>query len=184
MLGSLNNYSESVHSYLTMVDQKTVEDIVETLTRCKGTIYFIGNGASASMASHFSADMMKNGRVKTACFHDPALLTCYSNDFGYENVFSQALQDIATKDDLLFAISSSGNSANILNAVKAAKHIGMKVIAFSGFARNNRLKQMSDISVYLEAYTYGEVEISHNIVLHYIVDRLEALAQQAKLKTA
>ncbi|GJQ62981.1 MAG: phosphoheptose isomerase [Melioribacteraceae bacterium] len=184
MLGSLNEYSQSVHNYLLSVDQKTIEEIVDTLVHCKGTIYFIGNGASASMASHFSADMMKNGRVKTACFHDPAFLTCYSNDFGYENVFSRALEDIATKNDILLAISSSGNSENIINAVEVAKHKGMKVIGFSGFTRNNRLKQMSDISVYLEAYTYGEVEISHNVALHYIVDRLEAMAQQAKLKTA
>lgn len=184
MSGTLYNYSESVHNYLAAIDQKTVEDIVEVLAGCKGTVYFIGNGASASMASHFAADILKNGRIKTATFHDPALLTCYSNDFGYENALAKALEDNAGENDILFAISSSGNSPNIINAVKTARKKNMKVIGFSGFAKNNKLRAISDYSVYLEAYTYGEVEISHNIILHYIVDRLEAIALQLKLKTA
>jgi len=146
-------------------------------------VYFIGNGASASMASHFSVDLMKNGKIKTQCFHDPSFLTCYSNDFGYDNVFAKKIEEIGTKQDILFAISSSGNSENIIRAVNKAKEIGMLVIGFSGFSRSNRLNNLSDISVFVDGKTFGEVEITHNVILHYFMDIVEEERKRYMIKS-
>ena len=168
-----SNYIDRVNQILSDIDEKLVKSIINRLLECKGNVYFVGNGASASMASHFSVDLMKNGKIRTQCFHDPAFLTCYGNDYGFENIFSTKLEEIATRDDILFAISSSGNSQNIINAVLSAKKIGMFIIGFSGFSRKNLLNKLSDISLYVDGHTFGEVEITHNVVLHYFMDIVE-----------
>ena len=95
------------------------------------TIFLIGNGASASMASHVAADLSKNGKLRTMVLNDPSLLTAVGNDIGFSEVFSEPLQRFGTKTDLLVAISSSGRSPNILKAVKTARAIGMGIVTFS-----------------------------------------------------
>jgi D-sedoheptulose 7-phosphate isomerase len=162
-----------MNTLLNEIDHSNIYEIIYELLTCKGTVYFIGNGASASMASHFSVDLMKNGKIKTQCFHDPTFLTCYGNDYGYENIFAQRIEELGTHDDILFAISSSGNSENIIRAVNKAGSIGMKTIGFSGFDENNRLNNLADLSVFINGKTYGQVEISHNVILHYLIDIVE-----------
>jgi D-sedoheptulose 7-phosphate isomerase len=133
-------------------------------------IIFIGNGASASIASHMSTDFWKNGGMRAVAFNDAALLTCLSNDCGYENVFGKSVDMFADEGDILFAISSSGKSENILNGVKAARNQGAKVITFSGFNSENPLRQMGDINFYVPDCGYGVVEILHLAICHCILD--------------
>lgn len=178
---SIKSYSDIVAKHLSEISQEQMDAVLSELHNCKGTVYFIGNGASASMASHFSVDMQKNCLINTRCFHDPSFLTCYSNDFGYENVFAQILCEIGGKDDLLFAISSSGNSRNIINAVKEAKKKGIKIIGFSGFNKNNYLNKNAEFPIFINGVSYGEVEISHNIILHYIIDKLDKNQVEIKI---
>ena len=96
-------------------------------------VYFIGNGGSAGIAIHMTSDFLKNGGIRTHSMHDPAMITCLGNDFGYAHIFSKQLEIIAAPGDMLVAISSSGNSPNILQAVKTAKEKGCWVITLSGF---------------------------------------------------
>jgi len=133
-------------------------------------IIFIGNGASASIASHMSTDFWKNGGIRAVAFNDAALLTCLSNDCGYENVFGKSIDMFADKGDILFAISSSGKSENILNGVKAARNQGTKVVTFSGFSSENPLRRMGDINFYVPDGAYGAVEILHLSICHCILD--------------
>jgi len=133
-------------------------------------IIFIGNGASASIASHMSTDFSKNGGMRAMAFNDAALLTCLSNDCGYENVFGKSVDMFADEGDILFAISSSGKSKNILNGVRSARNQGAKVVTFSGFSSENPLRQMGDINFYVPDGAYGAVEILHLAICHCILD--------------
>lgn len=135
-------------------------------------MFFIGNGGSSAIASHMTADFMKNGGMKTYSLYDNAMLTCMGNDYGYEYIFSKPLEYLLRSDDLLIAISSSGNSNNIINAINVAKSKGSTVITFTGFQANNRVKQMGDINVYVPCSKYGMVESIHNLILQQIVDEI------------
>lgn len=133
-------------------------------------VFFIGNGGSAAIASHMTADFMKNGGMNTLSLYDNAVLTCMGNDYGYEHVFSKPLELLGRRGDLLVAVSSSGNSPNIIKAICAAKNKGMEVITFTGFQQDNRAKQLGMANVYVPSGKYGMVESIHNLVLQQIVD--------------
>lgn len=133
-------------------------------------LFFIGNGGSAAIASHMLTDFMKNGGMCTVNLMDGSLITCIGNDYGYEYVYAKPLSMMAHAGDLLVAISSSGNSPNIINAVKTGIDLGMKVITFTGFKEDNKICRMGDYNVYVPIEQYGIVESIHNLLLQYIVD--------------
>jgi len=135
-------------------------------------VYFVGNGGSAAIASHMAADWMKAGKFASLCFNDGALVTCLANDLGYGSGFSEPIKRFGQPEDLLFAISSSGQSINILNAANAAKNIGMRVVTLSGFSPLNPLREMGDINFYVNSTRYGPVEITHLSILHAMLDQL------------
>ena len=135
-----------------------------------GRLWFIGNGGSAAIASHMANDWTKNGGIRSAAITDPSVLTCLANDFGYEQVYAKALEFQAGPRDGLVAISSSGNSANILNAVVAARKRGCWVLTLSGFTAGNALRQLGDLNFYIGSDNYGTVEVGHLILLHAILD--------------
>ena len=138
----------------------------------KGMVYFIGNGGSAGIAVHMTVDFLKNGKMRTHSMFDPATLTCFGNDFGYEYVFSKHLEIISNANDLLVAISSSGESKNILNAVNVAREKKCKIVTLSGFKANNSLSGLGDCNVYVSSMVYGIVESIHNMILQDVVDSL------------
>jgi len=133
-------------------------------------LMFIGNGGSASIASHMATDYSKNGGLRAQSFNDSAMLTCLGNDLGYENVFAKQIELYARPRDLLIAISSSGRSANILNGVKAARAAGCLVMTLSGFGADNPLRRLGDINFYLASDQYGFVEIGHLAICHAVLD--------------
>jgi len=139
-----------------------------------GTIFLIGNGASASMASHIAADVAKNAGIRTEVFFDLSLLTALGNDIGFADVFSEPLRLKATARDLLVAISSSGESPNIIKGVEAADRLGAAVVILSAMGGDNRLRGTGRLNFYLSARTYGEAETCHAAVLHHWVDLLAA----------
>lgn len=142
-----------------------------------GTIYLAGNGASASMASHFAADLAKNGGMRTRIFTDGAELTAIGNDVGFDQVFALPLERDARKGDMLVAISSSGSSPNILNAAYAAHRKQATVITLTGFKHDNPLSRLGDINFHVCADTYGLVESSHATILHFWMDHLVEMPQ-------
>ena len=151
----------------------------EQLARCSrelrdrgNTIYCIGNGASASMASHFAADMAKNGRLHTEVFTDLALLSAVSNDMGFEHVYSEPLRRRARPGDLLLAISSSGASPNILRRVDVARNAGLTVVTLSAMKPDNPLRRTGGCNFYFPADEYGDAESLHAVLLHYWIDLL------------
>jgi D-sedoheptulose 7-phosphate isomerase len=139
----------------------------------KRSIYLIGNGASASMASHFAADLAKNAHLHTEVFSDLSLITAISNDMGYEWVFAEPLRRRAKKGDMLVAISSSGNSKNILSATEVTRKIGLKIITLSAMSPQNPLRSSGHLNIYVPAETYGYAETCHAAILHRWMDMLE-----------
>ncbi len=183
-MGTLNKYLEELHGVTTKTDvtdevgqlvdaESAMDQIIDLLHQVRDTKkknIFIGNGGSAAIASHMAIDYSKNGRLPSLAFNDGSALTCLGNDLGFENVFAEQIKLHARQGDLLFAISSSGASANILAAVKQAKESGCQVITLSGFSADNPLRVQGTLNWYVESSEYGFVEISHLVICHAILD--------------
>lgn len=140
----------------------------------KKTIFLIGNGASASMASHVAADLAKNAHVHTEVFTDLALITAIANDLSFEDIFSEPLKRRLRQDDMLVAISSSGQSPNILRASQTTRELGGKVVTLSAMSQGNALRLLGDLNFYIPAQTYGMAETCHAGLLHFWIDKVVA----------
>jgi len=151
--------------------QRTVRALC-AVKRKRKKVIFIGNGGSASIASHQAIDYWKNGGIRAFSLNDASALTCISNDFGYASVFQKPLEMFTDRGDMLFAISSSGRSSNIINAVRAARKKGAFCVTLSGFSAKNPLRRLGDINFYVPSSSYGIVEITHLAICHAIVDRI------------
>lgn len=152
-----------------------IKQLVEVFSEHKARqsqLFFIGNGGSSAIASHMTADFMKNGGMNTYSLYDNAVTTCMGNDYGYEYIFSKPLEFLAREGDLLVAISSSGNSNNILNAIRVARNKKAEVITFTGFRTDNKASQLGNCNVYVPCSRYGIVESVHNIILQQVVDMI------------
>lgn len=145
-----------------------------------GTVFFVGNGASAMIASHMAADALKNGGLRAMTFNDAALLTAVGNDVSFEEIFALPLVRLGRPGDLLTAISSSGNSPDVVHAVETARQIGMQIVTLSGKSAKNRARTLGDLNFYVPADRYGWVECAHQVILHYWCDQyLNRYAQGA-----
>lgn len=138
--------------------------------RKQSRLFFFGNGGSSAIASHMTADFMKNGGMKTYSLYDHSVTTCMGNDYGYEYIFSKPLEFLGNKGDLLVAVSSSGNSQNIVNALDVAEKKGLKIITFSGFNNKNRIINKGIYNIHVPVSHYGMVESIHNLILQQVVD--------------
>jgi D-sedoheptulose 7-phosphate isomerase len=145
-------------------------------------LIFIGNGGSAAISSHLATDFWKTGGIKALAFNDSSLLTCIGNDYGYEHVFAKPISMFADPGDILMAISSSGQSPNILNGVKAAREKNCQVITFSGFHPHSPLRSLGNLNYYVPAEAYGPVEILHHSICHCILDILQSIRHDEKLE--
>lgn len=153
-------------------------DLISRTGRLNKKVMFIGNGGSASIASHLSVDLWKNGDIDAIAFNDSSLLTCISNDFGYEHVFEQPILRFGKEDDLLIAISSSGNSENIIRGIKAARDKKCQVITFTGFSECNKIRNTGDLNFYIPSHSYGIVEVGHLALLHGMLDEMLELQKE------
>ena len=121
-------------------------------------------------------DLTNNSNVRCLSYNDPAIITCYSNDFKYENWVSRAITKYGRKDDILILISSSGKSKNMVNGIKAAKIKKFKkIITFTGFEKQNYLSKNSDINFWINSNQYNIIENSHQFYLLMIVDLMKKL---------
>tara|TARA_B100000989_G_C19531436_1_gene470204 strand:- start:6024 stop:6590 length:567 start_codon:yes stop_codon:yes gene_type:complete len=160
---------------------KSDDDLIEILIEIKRSILeakkqnkkviIIGNGGSAAISSHFSVDLTKNANVRCINFNESDLITCFANDFGYEEAFKKAISFYGDKGDLLIAISSSGKSLNILNACQAAKDLDFsKIVTFSGMNKDNPLSKTGDINLWVDSKAYNLIENIHQFYLLMIID--------------
>ncbi len=149
--------------------------LLEKIKREKAKVYFIGNGGSCAIASHFAIDFLNKLEIPSFAFQDMSQTTCIANDFGYEKIFSLPLDRVLEEKDLLIAISSSGKSENILEGVFTARRRGACVMTFTGFSEENPVKLKGDINYWIPSFEYGLVETAHFILLHALVDEAREL---------
>ena len=173
MISYSEKYLKKFKLLLEGIKTSDIETISKTLIDCKkkkNSVFIFGNGGSASIASHVSTDLNKVCNIKSRNFNEANHITCFSNDYGYEKWVQKALAFHADKGDLLISISSSGESKNIINGSKFAKKIGCKVITLTGFDKNNKLKKIGHINLWLESKNYNFIEMVHHTWLLSIVD--------------
>ena len=144
--------------------------LLETNSKGKKTMIF-GNGGSAAIASHFSVDLTKNARVRCTNYNESDLLTCFSNDFGYEHWVEKTIEYYADTGDALILISAGGNSANMVNGARKAREKNLdKIITFTGNDKNNSLSKLGDINFWVDSKSYNHIENVHQILLLSLVD--------------
>ena len=172
-----NNYiSDYLNKLTKLINDFSHEDflkivkILKKIKKDKKKVILVGNGGSAAMASHVSVDLTKMCKIRAVNFNEADLLTCFSNDYGYENWVQKALSFYADKGDLLICISSSGESKNIINGAKFAKKIGCKVITLTGFDKQNKVRKIGHINLWLDSKNYNLIEMTHHTWLLSIVD--------------
>ena len=137
----------------------------------KNKILVFGNGGSAAIASHFSVDLTKNAKVRCANYNEADLITCFSNDFGYEKWVEKAIEYYGEQGDILVVISASGNSKNMINACRAAKRKKFKsIITLTGFNGNNKVSKLGNINFSVNSKSYNLIENTHQILLLSLVD--------------
>ncbi len=150
-----------------------VDSVVDSIVSAKESgakVLLIGNGGSAAIVSHMQNDLCKTVGVRAMVFTEGPLLTATANDHGYHAVFHRPIELWADAQDLLIAVSSSGESENILKAATAARAKGCRVVTMTGFRPANRLRQIGNVNVYVPASTYGYVETAHALIAHCVTD--------------
>ena len=149
--------------------EKVAKEII-AMHKKGGKLIIVGNGGSAATASHASVDFTKAAGIRAINFNESDLITCFSNDYGYENWVKKALEFYVDKNDIVILISSSGKSKNILNGAKFLKKKRIKFITFSGFSDKNDLKKLGNYNFYCNSNHYNYVENTHQIWILSIVD--------------
>ena len=172
----LKKYFQNFRSLITFNDDtiKKIINVSKIITEAdkngKKTIIF-GNGGSAAIASHFSVDLTKNARVRCVNFNEPDLLTCFSNDFGYEKWVEKSIEYYGDEGDTVILISAGGNSPNMINGAKKAKEKKFsKVITLTGNDKNNKLSKLGDINFWVDSKAYNHIENVHQVILLSLVD--------------
>lgn len=180
----IRHYFATVQSVLNTVPFDAADAVVDVLmqaNRAGRTVYICGNGGSATTATHFACDLAKRTIVEgqprfrvIALTDNIALMTALSNDISYDQVFAEQLRPLVRAGDVVIAISGSGNSPNVLNAVAVANAAGATTIGFCGFA-GGRLKDMVDLPVHIPHHNMAMVEDIHLMLEHAICEKLLAL---------
>ena len=158
-----------------------VEDVCNKLIECYKNghrVYIMGNGGSAADAQHFSAELVgrymmeRKGLPAVAFTTDTSILTAVGNDYGYDDVFRRQTEALVEKGDVVFGISTSGNSKNIYNALKLAKEIGATTIGFLG-KTGGTCKELCDIPIVIEYPRTPNIQEAHEMIMHTICEIVE-----------
>lgn len=171
----LDNFINNVNNFVDIENAaKTMVNSIKT----GGKVIACGNGGSMSDAMHFAEELTGSFREKrkaipAIAISDPSHITCTANDFGFDYVFSRFIEAIGNNGDVLLAISTSGNSENIINAIKAAKEKGMKIVALTG-KTGGKIKDLADIEIRAPHNGYSDrIQEIHIKVIHSLIDYIE-----------
>ena len=175
----IENYLENYNKQFLKVSNIN-KDVIRKLSKLykltinikknKKKIIIVGNGGSAAIASHFSVDLTKNAKVRCVNFNESDLITCFSNDYGYENWVKEALRFYLDNKDLVILISSSGKSKNMINAAKFLKKKKNKFVTFTGFDGKNSLSKYGNLNFVVNSRKYNYIENTHQYWLLSLVD--------------
>ena len=144
--------------------------IIEKAAARGNKVLIFGNGGSAAIASHVSVDFTKAAGIRAVNFNEADLITCFANDYGYSQWIARAIEFFADDGDVIILISSSGNSANIVNGATVAKKMNCHLITLSGFVNDNPLRSLGEVNLWCDSSNYNVVETAHQIWLLAMVD--------------
>ena len=168
-----DEYFTSVNKILFKLDKKKLErfyNLIIQTSKSKGKVLIFGNGANASNASHFATDMTKNAKIKTLAISDANLITCFSNDYGFEKWIKKTIEYYSNKNDLVILLSASGESKNLVNAAKACKKLNVKCLSITGFKKRNSLSKFVELNLWIDSKSYNLIEIAQATILSSFVD--------------
>jgi len=170
-------YINQKNALLQNIDFRELNKVINLLKKCfknKNIVYTCGNGGSSSLADHFTCDFIKQSNNKTnlqvksiSLTSNFSLISAIANDINYDQIFSFQIEKLCKKNDVLFLFSVSGNSPNLVEAIKKAKKIGVKTISFTGF-NGGKLVKLSDLNLNFPIANYGIVEDCHIGIMHYL----------------
>ena len=180
----INIYLNSVKKAIENLDKKQIDRAIATILdihKKNKQIFIIGNGGSASTATHFANDLCKfcsvgsKKRFRAISLTDNiCTITALANDTSYSEIFSQQLLNFINEGDLLIALSASGNSKNIIEAVKTAKDYKAKTIGLTGFD-GGKLMKIADECIHVDYHDFGIVESIHLVLEHLIVNSIKKM---------
>ena len=148
-----------------------IKKILLDIKKDNSKVMIFGNGGSAAIASHVSVDLTKNAGIRSANYNEADLITCFSNDYGYERWIEKTIEFYGESRDVLILISSSGKSPNMINACKAAKNKKIsKIITLTGHEKNNPLSKLGDINLWIDSKAYNFIENTHQLWLLTVCD--------------
>lgn len=168
-----NFIEQYIYSIKNDIDLELLLESSQLIKKTKengGKIILAGNGGSAAMASHTAVDFTKNASIRAINFNEADLITCFSNDYGYENWVKQGIKFYADKNDLVILISSSGKSMNMIKAANYCNNKNLDLITLSGFSEDNDLRNFGRINFWVNSKEYNVVEMTHHIILLLLVD--------------
>jgi len=175
---ALDVLSEFISSEEAITSIEKAGEIMTESIKNGGKIISFGNGGSMSDAMHFAEEMTGKFRderksLPAIAISDPAHITCTANDYGFESIFSRFIESMGQKADVALAISTSGNSPNVVKAVEAAAKKGMKTIALTG-KDGGRLAKMADVEIRVPYDGYSDrIQEIHIKVVHILIDLIE-----------
>jgi D-sedoheptulose 7-phosphate isomerase len=185
----VSEYLERLRGAVDALPRDRLNALGETLFRAyrnNKQVFILGNGGSSSTASHMAADLAKNTigpnmkRFRIVSLNDnAAILTALANDLGYEHVFSEQLTNLVQAGDVLIVVSASGNSPNVLSAMRYARSRSAEVVGLLGFS-GGAAADLSDIALVVPSDHYGVIEDIHLIINHVLVDYFKACLAQAR----
>ena len=175
-----NNYFKIFKNIISFSEENLekiikIEKLILKVKKDKKKILIFGNGGSAAIASHFSIDCNNKLKIKCLNFNEASILTCFSNDYGYENWVKKALEQFSEKGDLVILISSSGESKNMTSASRFTTNKKIKTITLTGFNKKNTLSRSGYINIWINSKIYNFVENSHQVLLLSIIDSISNL---------
>lgn len=185
-MSQVKKYFTELTQTLDVIEESAIEETISILHngRLEGKqIFIMGNGGSASTATHFVCDLAKNTRKEGVPHYkviglsdNMAIFSAYGNDDGYENVFALQLANLVQAGDIVIGISTSGNSANVLNAIQVANDANATTIGFTGYD-GGKLGPMVDVQVHVPSDCIEQVEDIHLVLEHLITKVLREKVQ-------
>ena len=170
----IDDYLEGYKKALLQTDVSETMIAVKTLLlktqQNRKKVIVVGNGGSAAISSHVSVDLTKQAGIRTVNFNETDLITCFANDYGYENWVAKAIEFYGDERDVAILISSSGKSNNMINAAAQANKMGIHVITLTGFERDNPLRKLGKLNFWLDSRAYNIIENTHQIWLLMVCD--------------
>ena len=165
------NYFDILNSLLNKIKKKDISYLYNLVLKKskKGKILIFGNGANISNSSHFATDMTKNGKINVQVFNDPNLITCFANDYGFDNWIKKTIEYYGNKNDLIILLSAS-ESKNLLNAAKFCKrkrYMSYQLLAL----KNNSLSKCCNFNLWIDSNSYNLIEICQTSILSSLVDK-------------